>query len=278
MTVFLMLLSGATVGLGVFLLLIPRGVQSTWLNLVGPRSFQFRLAQLAIPFAFVVMLVVTGWAVVAGSVALLVAAIPGIGRPYIQGRNEQELVDGIATWTEQLRDTLAGAHGLEQAIVATSVHAPLVLQTQVKKLASYIGYGSLEDGLRRFGDELNNSTADFVVAALVTASQHQARDLGMLLTQIAQCARDESKMRSRVWVGRARTRSAVKIIATVIALFVLGLFLFNRPYLQPYSSIQGQVVLSGILGVFAVSLSLMQSMAKIIEPERFVRRRMVLST
>jgi Flp pilus assembly protein TadB len=278
MTVFLMLLSGATVGLGVFLLLIPRGVQSTWLNLVGPRSFQFRLAQLTIPFAFVVMLVVTGWAVVAGSVALLVAAIPGIGRPYIQGRNEQELVDGIATWTEQLRDTLAGAHGLEQAIVATSVHAPLVLQTQVKKLASYIGYGSLEDGLRRFGDELNNSTADFVVAALVTASQHQARDLGMLLTQIAQCARDESKMRSRVWVGRARTRSAVKIIATVIALFVLGLFLFNRPYLQPYSSIQGQVVLSGILGVFAVSLSLMQSMAKIIEPERFVRRRMVLST
>jgi hypothetical protein len=278
MTVFLMLLSGATVGLGVFLLLIPRGVQSTWLNLVGLRSFQFRLAQLAIPFAFVVMLVVTGWAVVAGSVALLVAAIPGIGRPYIQGRNEQELVDGIATWTEQLRDTLAGAHGLEQAIVATSVHAPLVLQTQVKKLASYIGYGSLEDGLRRFGDELNNSTADFVVAALVTASQHQARDLGMLLTQIAQCARDESKMRSRVWVGRARTRSAVKIIATAIALFVLGLFLFNRPYLQPYSSIQGQVVLSGILGVFAVSLSLMQSMAKIIEPERFVRRRMVLST
>ena len=278
MTVFLMLLSGATVGLGVFLLLIPRGVQSTWMNLVGLRSFQFRLAQLAIPFAFVVMLVVTGWAVVAGSVALLVAATPGIGRPYIQTRNEQELVDGIATWTEQLRDTLAGAHGLEQAIVASSVHAPLVLQTQVKKLASYIGYGSLEDGLRRFGDELNNSTADFVVAALVTASQHQARDLGMLLTQIAQCARDESKMRSRVWVGRARTRSAVKIIATVIALFVLGLFLFNRPYLQPYSSIQGQVVLSGILGVFAVSLSLMQSMAKIIEPERFVRRRMVLST
>ena len=278
MTVFLMLFSGATVGLGVFLLFIPRGVQSIWLNLIGLKSFQFRLAQLAIPFAFATMLVVTGWVVVAGSVAMLVAAIPGIGRPYIQARNEQELVDGIATWTEQLRDTLAGAHGLEQAIVATSIHAPLVLQTQVKKLASYIGYGSLEDGLRRFGDELNNSTADFVVAALVTASQHQARDLGMLLTQIAQCARDESKMRIRVWVGRARTRSAVKIIATVIALFVLGLFLFNRPYLQPYSSIQGQIVLSGILGIFSASLSLMQSMAKIIEPERFVRRRMVLST
>ena len=277
MTVFLMFFSGAIVGLGVFLLSVPQGVQATWSALVNFKTFRFRLAQIAIPFAFTVTLIVTGWIVVAVSVALLVAAIPGIGRPYIQTRNEQELVDGIATWTEQLRDTLAGAHGLEQAIVATSVHAPLVLQAHVKKLASFIGYGSLEDGIRRFGDDLDNSTADFVVAALVTASQHQARDLGMLLTQIAQCARDESKMRSRVWVGRARIRSAIKIIATVIASFVLGLFTFNRTYLQPYSSIQGQVVLSAILGVFAISLSLMQSMAKIIEPERFVRRRVAVS-
>ena len=277
MTVFLVFFSGAIVGLGVFLLSVPQGVQATWSALVNFKTFRFRLAQIAIPFAFTVTLIVTGWIVVAVSVALLVAAIPGIGRPYIQTRNEQELVDGIATWTEQLRDTLAGAHGLEQAIVATSVHAPLVLQAHVKKLASYIGYGSLEDGIRRFGDDLDNSTADFVVAALVTASQHQARDLGMLLTQIAQCARDESKMRSRVWVGRARTRSAIKIIATVISSFVLGLFTFNRTYLQPYSSIQGQVVLSAILGVFAISLSLMQSMAKIIEPERFVRRRVAVS-
>jgi hypothetical protein len=277
MTVFLMFFSGAIVGLGVFLLSVPQGVQATWSALVNFKTFRFRLAQIAIPFAFTVTLIVTGWIVVAVSVALLVAAVPGIGRPYIQTRSEQELVDGIATWTEQLRDTLAGAHGLEQAIVATSVHAPLVLQAHVKKLASFIGYGSLEDGIRRFGDDLDNSTADFVVAALVTASQHQARDLGMLLTQIAQCARDESKMRSRVWVGRARTRSAIKIIATVISSFVLGLFTFNRTYLQPYSSIQGQVVLSAILGVFAISLSLMQSMARIIEPERFVRRRVAVS-
>jgi tight adherence protein B len=276
-TAFLMFFSGAIVGLGVFLLSVPQGVQATWSALVNFKTFRFRLAQIAIPLAFMGTLIVTGWIVVAVSVALLVAAIPGIGRPYIQTRNEQELVDGIATWTEQLRDTLAGAHGLEQAIVATSIHAPLVLQVHVKKLASFIGYGSLEDGIRRFGDDLDNSTADFVVAALVTASQHQARDLGMLLTQIAQCARDESKMRSRVWVGRARTRSAIKIIATVIASFVLGLFTFNRTYLQPYASIQGQVVLSAILGVFAVSLSLMQSMAKIIEPERFVRRRVAVS-
>lgn len=278
MTELIILLNGSIFGLGVFILINKHRIHSTWSALMTFRPFRFRLAQTAIPLAFIATMMITGWIVVAGSVALLVAAIPGIGRPYIQTRNEQDLVDGIATWTEQLRDTLAGAHGLEQAIVATSIHAPIALQVHVKKLASFIGYGSLEDGLRRFGDDLNNSTADFVVAALVTASQHQARDLGMLLTQIAQCARDESKMRSRVWVGRARTRSAIKIIATVIAVFVFGLFTFNRTYLKPYSSLQGQFVLSIILGVFAASLALMQSMAKIVEPERFVRRRLALNS
>lgn len=273
MTGLLVLVSGAILGLGLFLLLSKNGSRTPWPKHTTFRAYQFRLAQIAVPIVFAVTLTITGWIVVSVSVAVLVSAIPGIGRPYIQPRNEQELVDGIATWTEQLRDTLAGAHGLEQAIVATSIHAPHVLQAHVKKLASFIGYGPLEEGLRRFGDDLNNSTGDFVVAALVTASQHQARDLGMLLTQIAQCARDESKMRSRVWVGRARTRSAVKIIATVIVVFIAGLFTFNRTYLQPYSSINGQIVLSIILTVFAMSLSLMQSMAKIIEPERFVRRR-----
>jgi Flp pilus assembly protein TadB len=274
MRLLIVVICGLLFGLGVFLMTIPRRVTMQWPLFHSITSYQFRLAQLLIPATFIGVAAVTGWIVVAVSVAALVAAVPGVGRPQIHTRNEQVLVDAIATWTEQLRDTLAGSHGLEQAIVATSVHAPFALRQNVKKLASFIGYGSLEDGLRRFGDDINNSTADFVVAALITASQHQARDVGQLLTHIAQCARDESKMRSRVWVGRARTRSAVKIIASVIGSFVAGLFIFNRTYLQPYSSIEGQIVLSCILGVFAVSLSLMQSMAKIIEPERFVRRRM----
>lgn len=277
MTSFVVIIFGSMVSLGVYLLLAQKNVMNEFQYKTLVVKGSLRRNQLAIPIAFVAIFYMTHWLVVAFAVAALVAAIPGIGRVPVLSRNEQALVDAIATWTEQLRDTLAGSHGLEQAIVATSAHAPLELRHEVKKLASYIGYGSLEDGLRRFGDAVNNSTADFVVAALITASQHQARDIGQLLSQIAACARDESKMRSRVWVSRARTRSAVKIIASVISIFVLGLLILNRTYLEPYSSISGQFVLSAILGLFAVSLSLMQSMSKIVEPERFVRRRNVKS-
>ena len=273
MRLFIALTLGVLASLGVHIL-CTRRTDLNWFSVkIRVLKNVLRRNQLAIPVVFVGILYITHWPIVALAIAMLVASIPGIGRKPIQSRNEQALIDAIATWTEQLRDTLAGSHGLEQAIVATSVHAPVELRHEVKKLASYIGYGSLEDGLRKFGDAVNNSTADFVVAALITSSQHQARDVGQLLSQIADCARDESKMRSRVWVSRARTRSAVKIIASVITLFFLGLLVFNRRYLEPYSSIEGQFVLASILVLIAFSLSLMQSMSRIAEPDRFVRRR-----
>jgi Flp pilus assembly protein TadB len=114
-----------------------------------------------------------------------------------------------------------------------------------------MSYGSLTEGLRRFAEDVDHPTADFVAAALVTATQHQARDIGVLLGHLAQCARDESRMRSRVWVGRSRTRSAVRIITGVISVFVGGLFIFNRDYLQPYESVEGQLILSMILSILA---------------------------
>lgn len=80
-------------------------------------------------------------------------------------------------------------------------------------------------------------------------------------------------MRTRVWVGRARSRSAVRIIVAVVALFVSGLLLFNRSYLRPYDSATGQVVLVMILASFGAAFVAMARMGRIAMPQRFVARR-----
>jgi uncharacterized membrane protein YczE len=68
----------------------------------------------------------------------------------------------------------------------------------------------------------------------------------------------------------------VRIITTVVALFVGGLFIFNREYLEPYSSVSGQFILGVILVGFAIALFMMQNMSRIETPERFIRKRMVV--
>ena len=77
-------------------------------------------------------------------------------------------------------------------------------------------------------------------------------------------------MRGRIWVGRARTRSSVRIVAAVVATFVLGLVVLNRAYLEPYSTAAGQAVLAAILVAFAAALSWMGRMARVDVPERFL--------
>lgn len=223
--------------------------------------------------AAVLTIWISNWAVLA-----VVAAGGGWWAPTwlrTRGSHDRELAvtEAIATWTEQVRDTLAAANGLEHAIGATALLAPTAIAGSVERLAVRTDYEPLTDALRRFSDELAHPMADFVVAALVIAAEREARDLGALLGHLAEAARDEARMRTRVWVGRARSRSAVRIIVTVVALFVLGLLLFNREYLRSYDSARGQVILAGILALFGTSFVAMERIGRIRMPQRFIGRR-----
>lgn len=187
--------------------------------------------------------------------------------------DQRELIEAVATWTEQLRDTIVAAHGLEQAIVVTSDLAPDMIAPAVRRLAAALRYGAVDDALRRFADDVDHPTCDFVVAALITAHRHQARELGTLLTHLSECAREESRVQLRVWVSRARTRSAVRIIGWVVVLFAVALVLLDPEYLRPFATTEGAVMLLVDAGIFAVALTMLKRLGEIRQPQRFIARR-----
>jgi hypothetical protein len=79
-------------------------------------------------------------------------------------------------------------------------------------------------------------------------------------------------MRSRVWAGRARTRTSVRVITGAVLLFAIGLVLFDRAYLEPYGSFGGQAMLGLVVVIFAAAFVAMDRMGRIEPPERFVGR------
>ena len=278
-TTFVSLCCGAAFGLGLFgvLLNIKKANESSskkrFSILEVKTKFLNSLKFFGGPAVALVTYLLTTWLLVSVVTGLVVSAVPALKSKQRLRRDERGLADAIATWTEQLRDTLAGAHGLEQAIVATSVHAQLAISSAVSRLSAQIQYGKLSDGLRRFADDVDHPISDFVSAALITATEYQARDLAQLLGHLAQCARDEGRMRTRIWVGRARTRSSVRIITFVVIGFVCALVVFNREYLNVYSSFEGQIILSGIFILFGCSLIMLDQFSRIAAPQRFIRRR-----
>jgi Flp pilus assembly protein TadB len=223
--------------------------------------------------AFAVALVATRWLVVGILAGALGAAAPSWLRARHRHQQELEQVDAIATWTEQLRDTLAAASGLEQAIIATATMPPPPLADPLRSLAARLEYDRLGTAVRRFADEVGHPLCDFVAAALLAASEHEARNIGALLGELADAARADAAMRTRVWVGRARLRTSVRVIAGVVAAFVACLLVFNRQYLAVYDTLDGQVVLAGVLLTFVGSIVGMECMGRLRAPSRFLARR-----
>jgi tight adherence protein B len=269
----LVVLCGAALGLGVVLIAAGlRGVElpalPRWRMTVRPDRAALRVGGAV--FAGVIVGAATGW-----PVGALLAAAAAFSLPVLltEDRAHTRLVariEAIAGWAEMLRDTIAGAAGLEQAIAATAPLAPPPIRDDVLLLAARLDRQRLAPALRAFADDVADPTCDLVVAALVLAAEHQAHRLGELLGSLAQAARDQATMRLRVEAGRARTRTSVRVIVGVTVALAFTLALLNQTYLEPYDSALGQLVLLAVGGAFAAGFVWLARMTRPVRPERFL--------
>ncbi|APU21316.1 type II secretion system F family protein [Actinoalloteichus sp. GBA129-24] len=213
--------------------------------------------------------VLTGWVVGGVLAGLACYALPRLlGRDPDHQRRVAR-VEGIATWTEQLRDTLSAAAGLEQAILATADLAPVAIRPQIAALTARLRAGErLAPALRHLAGDLADPTADLVIAALISASQQQARRLADLLGSLALAAREQVSMRLRIDAGRARTRTSIRVIVGTTLAFAIGLVVLNRDYLTAYDTTTGQLVLLGVGGLFGAGFAWLARIATVIEPAR----------
>lgn len=182
-------------------------------------------------------------------------------------------VEALAGWTESLRDTIAGAVGLEQAIPATARAAsPAIrenLHTLVDRLRARM---PLPQALEYFADDMDDASADLVIAALILNSRLRGPGLREVLGALAQSSREEVDMRQRVMAQRSSTRRSVQIVVGVSVAVVLGLAIFNKSFVQPYSTVTGQMVLLGVIGLFAAGFYWLRRLSSVETPARFLQR------
>ena len=186
-------------------------------------------------------------------------------------RSRMDLVDAIASWTENLRDLLASSSGLEQAIISSHEHAPRRIAVHVRQLAADLRYRSMEESLRDFAERVDHPTCDFVVLALLSTVRNPTRELAPLLGQLAECARNECDVYLRVWVSRARSRTAVRIIFVSMGVFAGGLLVFNPAYVGPFFTKEGSLVLAGMSAIFGTALVWILRISRVPERGRLLR-------
>ncbi|WP_166353137.1 type II secretion system F family protein [Phytoactinopolyspora limicola] len=273
-TFLLVIVLGAVVGGGVLLLVVAlRGTEPRAPGPARKGSLLERLGRqtlLGLGTA-VAVLAVTRWPVAAIGAGILVSVWPMLFGGAKVEREAIARLDGLASWTESLRDTIAGAVGLEQAIPATVYAASPSIQPQLRLLADRLRIRvPMPEALQRFADDLDDPSADLVVASLILNSRLRGPGLRQVLTSLADSARAELDMRQRVFAGRASTRRSVQIVVLVSLVFMIGLSVVNRDYVEPYSDPIGQVVLAVVGVLFAGGFMWMKRLSNVEVPDRFL--------
>lgn len=196
---------------------------------------------------------ITRWPVAAIGAASAGAFLPSYRNAARMRRAALIRTEAVASWIEMVRDTMAGAAGLNEAIATSARVAPEAIREPVQALAARAEHQPLAVALRRFAADLDDPIGDSVAAALILTVQHQAGNLGPILSQIASNARDQAAMRQRVEASRAKTYVSVQFIVAVTIAFAFGLIVFARDYLAPFDSAVGQLALALVFGLFGAS-------------------------
>jgi Flp pilus assembly protein TadB len=274
--------AGATCGGGVLLLVLsllgfarrspaqPGRTTGRWLTGRRPALLVGGLA------IGLLVLVVTGWVVLALALGGLVALWDRFFGGAAEERAAVTKLEALAAWTESLRDTIAGAVGLEQAIPATAATAAPQIRPALNLLVDRLRIREpLPDALRRLADDLDDASADLIVAALLLNSRLRGPGLREVLTALAVSAREELDMRRRIDAERRSTRRSVQIVVGITVGVAAMLVLLNRQYVAPYGSFVGQVVLTVVIALFAAGVAWLRRLARVQNAERFLLVRAV---
>jgi Flp pilus assembly protein TadB len=266
---------GAALGLGLFgLVLAYVGVPARPAG--TPRkqraSLQERTRRLILGVvAGLLALVATHWVVAGISIGLLVAYWDRIaGSSAVEKRGIARL-DALASWTESLRDTIAGAIGLEQAIPATAVNAGAPIRPSLNLLVDRLRIREpMPDALRAFAEDLDDPSADIICASLLLNARLRGPGLRDVLTALAVSTREELDMRRRIEASRKSIRRSVRIVLLIVLGMMGMLSLLNRPYVEPYNSAVGQLVLVVIAALFSAGLLWLRSLSAPSKTDRFL--------
>lgn len=272
----LAIVAGAAAGGGLFLLIVAiRGIAP---KPPSPRSkrIETQLRELAgvrggiALLAGVLVLVATGWVVAGIGTVLLVLGWRGIGGAAGERRAMARL-EALAMWTESLRDTVAGAVSLEQAIPSSLRAAAPAIQMPLASLVDRLHTRMpMPEALSRFADDLDDPSADMIIAALVINARLRGPGLRDLLSALAMSVREELHMRTKVNAERRATRRSIQIVVAVSVGLALILAIFNRGYVHPYSSALGQLILIVVALLYGAAFLWLRKLARFDSPERLL--------
>lgn len=213
---------------------------------------------------------VTGVFVAGMLVFLAVVGVPWLLAPTKSATARIGKLEALGDWTQRLANVLRLGRGLDEALQVSRRGCPDEIATEVGDLVDrlHVGWRPV-DALNRFGDALDDVTADKVVAALVLSAADRGPGLAQALDDLVESVHEEVSRRRVIEADRAKPRTTMRWM-TIITLGVVAAGFLIPSYTAPYGTLIGQLVLAVLAAGFVGVLALMRQIADTKPVPRFL--------
>jgi Flp pilus assembly protein TadB len=219
---------------------------------------------------FVAMWLISGNFVGGALLGAAVIGVPWLITPAQMAQDRIGQLEALSEWTQRLAGLLRLGMGLEQAMITSRQGAPDELAPQIINLSDRLRLGWRPDGaLRAFAEELDDVTADKVVAALILSVNDRGPGLAQALEDLSGTVREEVAKKRAIEADRAKPRTTVRWM-TIITVGVVVAGFFVPSYTKPYSTLLGQLVLAFLTAGFIGVLALMRQLGNFRRVPRFL--------
>lgn len=215
-----------------------------------------------------------GWLITGWFICLVIAPALTVGLPQLLGKPAAEAeiarLNAMEEWVRNLSGVLSAGAGIEQAIIATHRSIPSALDAEISKFIQRLRSNTpINDALRRFAADLDDSTGDLVAGALIQAAALRGTGLAAALNRLAMSVSEDVRNRRAVEAARKGARTTARWVTIITVGFVVALFVATD-FMNFYSSPLGQILFLAFAAAFAAVLWWMKALTKPIKFSRFL--------
>lgn len=168
--------------------------------------------------------------------------------------------EAITAWTDQVASGISAGVQINGAIRAAAEHANALIADEAKRLASNLEAMPLERAIGIFANDLSNPASDGVCAAIALSDRHGSSKLTEMLDIQAAQTRDEVTQMLEVTASRQQHVASARGIIGVTIVAALLMPMMSRDYFKLYDSLNGQLIMLAIGGVFYTGFAMLASL------------------
>jgi Flp pilus assembly protein TadB len=212
----------------------------------------------------------TSWPMGGLVTAAVVVGLPWLLNPGAGAVREIARLEAVEEWVRRLSDIHTVGVSLEQSVQRSLQTVPAAIKDEVTLLVSRMAAGwNPQDAYRAFADELNDATADEVVALLILHIEDRGAGLSRALNDLASGLSQEVLSRREIEADRQKPRTNDRWV-TIFCLTIFGVSMLSGAYTEPYTTAVGQLTLVGLGAAFILVKIWMRRMATIEPTPRFL--------